>query len=685
VTPPRSRPVRLGVAYYPEQWPEERWPVDARLMVEAGIRFVRMAEFSWSKLEPQRGVLDFGWLDRALSLMAANDLDVVLGTPTAAPPVSLIAEHPDILPVDRDGRVFPFGHRRHYCPTNATYREETRRIVAALAARYGADARISAWQIDNELGGRCYCPRCEAAFRTWLEERYGSLDELNASWGTAFWSQTYGSWEEIGVPPAGNVPLPEGFMRASPSPAHALDYHRFSSDSFVQYQQLQIDVIRRHSDLPITHNMMGFGFDEIDYQQLARNLDFLSWDNYPLLGRSGGWIDPALGCDAIRGLKDVPFWVMEQQVGPLGWETIRTPRRGQMRLHTFQMVAHGAEAISYFRWRSARFGTEQHWYGVLDHDGRPNRRLRELAELARELRGIDDLLAETEPDTQAGVVYDYDARFALEVQPTNPALAHVDAVRAHYGALRRQGVDVDLLAPTADLSRYRLVIAPSLYLVDEALAGRLRAYVEGGGLLVLGPRSAFKDRTNAVPERALPAWLDELAGLEVSDIASFLDGRPTALEPVEGMSPNAVFRGWFEELSLKGARPLYRYRDHDFAGSAAIAIDEFGSGRVVYIGGVATDETLVDLYTWLAREAQLDTFVAPADVEVVRLRKADGSKLLFLLNYSDYERVISVSGERASHLDGTLDGGSLVLEPYGVALLEAQRPSVTLSAEPVAS
>ena len=660
MTPPRSRPVRLGVAYYPEQWPEERWPVDAQMMAEAGIGIVRMAEFSWSKLEPRRGELDFGWLDRALSVMAAQDLDVVLGTPTAAPPVWLIAEHPDVLPVDRDGRVFPFGHRRHYCPNNAAYRDETRRVVAALAERYGADERVIAWQIDNEFGGRCYCERCGTVFRKWLERRYGSIDELNASWGTAFWSQSYGTWAEIGVPPAGELPLPEGFMRASPSPAHALDYHRFCSDSFVEYQRLQIDEIRRHSELPVTHNLRGFGFGEIDYQKLARDLDFLSWDNYPLLGRSEGWVDSALGCDAVRGLKDVPFWVMEQQVGPLGWETIRTPRRGQMRLHTHQMLAHGAEAISYFRWRSARFGTEQHWYGVLDHDGRPNRRLRELSELARELEGLADLLAGTVPNAQAAIVYDYDSRFALELQPTNPALGHVDAIRAHYRALRRHGVGLDLLAPTTDLSLYGLVVAPSLYVVDEVVADHLRAYVENGGLLVLGPRSGFKDRTNAVPEGALPAWLDELAGLEVSDIASFLEGSPARLESVEGVSGDGTFRGWFEELSLKSARAVYRYRDHDFAGSAAIAVNASGAGQVVYVGGVATDETLFDLYAWLAREAELDTVVVPEDVEVVRLRKSEsGAELLLLLNYSDEERAISVSG------------AAVVLEPYGVALLEA--------------
>jgi beta-galactosidase len=341
-----------------------------------------------------------------------------------------------------------------------------------------------------------------------------------------------------------------------------------------------------------------------------------------------------------------------------------------MRLHTYQMVGHGAEVVSYFRWRSARFGTEQHWYGVLDHDGRPNRRLRELGELARELGRVDGLLAGTVPAVQAAVVYDYDARFALELQPTNPALAHVDALRAHYGALRRQGVGVDLLAPTADLSSYRLVVAPSLYVVDEDVAGALRSYVEGGGLLVLGPRSGFKDRANAVPERPLPAWLDELAGLEVSDIASFLDDRTVQVESVGGGT--GEFRGWFEELSLKGARPLYRYRDHDFAGSAAIAINAVGAGRVVYIGGVATDDTLVQLYAWLAREAGLDVFDAPADVEVVKLRNSgSGTELLFLFNYAGEERAISIPGEPASHLDGVLQAGSLVLGPYGVALLES--------------
>jgi beta-galactosidase len=663
--------VRFGVAYYPEQSAERRWKVDAGLMAQAGLSFVRLCEFAWSTIERRRGELDFEWLDHAIAVMSEAGMDIVLGTPTAAPPAWLVVEHPDVLPIRADGHVYPFGHRRHYCVSNATYHTETRRIVRAMGERYGRDERVVAWQIDNEFGGRCFCERCATAFRTWLERKYGTVDTLNEAWGTAFWSQIYSDWDQIQVPSARTVPMPGGFEPAAPSPAQALDYLRFNSDSYVAYQGLQLDELRTHTNAPITHNMMSYGFGEIDYHALAEGLDFLSWDNYPVLQQSDGWLEPALSSDSIRGLKDAPVWVMEQQTGTVGWEVVRTPRRGHMRLHTLQQIAHGAEAICYFPWRSFRFGTEQHWYGVLDHDGNPNRRLHELTQLTAEVQALAPVLAGARQRARVAITYDWDARFALEIQPTNPSLAPMAAVASHYGALRQLGISVDIRPLTSSFTEYDLVVAPCLYVIDEATAARLNAYVEGGGTLVVGPRAGFKDRTNAVPERAIPAFLDELLGVRVTDIASFLDDRLVTLRGAEGHVDGA-FHGWSEELALRdGVEELFVYDVGDFAGTAAITANTYGAGRAVYVAGVATAGTLRGLYRSLAASLELTTYRLPEDVELVVLeRPAPDAPLLFLLNYAREAREVELPAEFTDHLCEQSKTRTVALEPFGVALLE---------------
>ena len=663
--------VEFGVAYYPEQWPESRWKVDAGLMAQAGLSFVRLAEFSWSTIESRRGDVDFDWLDRAIAVLSAEGMGIVLGTPTATPPAWLIAQHPEILPIRASGQTYPFGHRRHYCANNPVYHAETRRIVRALGEMYGRDERVIGWQIDNEFGGRCYCERCAAAFRVWLERKYGTLDALNAAWGTAFWSQTYSEWDHIGVPSARAVPMPGGFEPAAPSPAHALDYLRFTSDSYVAYQSLQLDELRAHTGAPVTHNMMSAGFGEIDYRALAEGLDFLSWDNYPLLQQSDGWLESAISCDTIRGLKDAPLWVMEQQMDAVGWEVIRTPRRGQMRLHTLQQIAHGVEAICYFRWRSARFGTEQHWHGVLDHDGQPNRRLQELTKLTAEVNALAPVLAGATQQARAAIVYDWDSRFALEIQPTNPSLAPLAAIASHYTALRELGIGVDIRSLAHPLTDYDLVIAPCLYVIDEATAASLKAYVAGGGTLVVGPRAGFKDRTNAVPERPIPAFLDELLGVRVTDVASFLDDRPITLRGAGGQV-DAAFRGWSEELALQeGVEELFVYDVGDFAGTAAATANSHGKGRALYLGGVATAGTLSAIYRTLAASLGLTTYNVPDHVELVVLeRPTPEGPLLFLLNYAHEPREVDLPVECADHLGDRTKMRTIQLEPCGVALLE---------------
>jgi beta-galactosidase len=643
---------RLGAAYYPEQWPRERWRTDAELMAQAGLSVVRVGEFAWARLEPRPGEFDLDWLEEAIGILAAAGLEVIVGTPTAAPPAWLIERHPEILPVRAGGRVQPFGHRRHYCPNQPALRDAAERIVAAVADRFGGDERVIAWQIDNELGGRCYCDACRAAFHDWLRARYDSLDILNEVWGTAFWSQVYDDWHQVPLPEAGPVPLPGGFMPNSPNPGLALDFRRFTSDSLIAFLRLQATILRERCAprQQITHNLMGFRFAEIDYHALAGELDVVSWDNYPLLDASRRWSTPALSGDTMRGLRDAPVWVLEQQAGPLGWEVLRTPRRGDLRLQTWQAIAHGAELVCYFRWRTARFGTEQHWHGILDASGRAGRRYDEVRALAAEIASLQESLNGAEPRRDVALLHDYDSRFALQVQPTNAALGYEETLQSHYEALRRLGLGVDVVSPRADLSRYRAVAAPSLYVLDEATAAALTAYVEDGGLLVLAPRAGVKDRCNATPERPLPAWLDALSGLEVVDYASVaVDGAVRIGGAVEGQ-----LHGWYEELELRDAAPLAVYGDGPFAGSAAVAERAAGRGRVVYLAGAADLSTLVALYRLVCGTAGLPLLSLPEDVEAVPLRNGGGNGLLFLLNHADEERVV----------------GNVTLEPLGIALAE---------------
>jgi beta-galactosidase len=668
---------RLGAAYYPEQWPRERWRVDAELMAEAGLALVRVGEFAWAPLEPEEGRFDFDWLDEALSILAEAGLDLVLGTPTAAPPVWLVERHPEILPVGADGSSHGFGHRRHYCPTSPAFREATERIVAALGARYGGDERVVAWQVDNEFGGRCFCERCRRAFQEWLESRYGTFENLNESWGTAFWSQTYAAWDQIALPEARPVPLPSGFLPRAPNPGLALDFRRFSSESYVGFQRLHVDILRKvcRREQRITHNLMGFRFPEIDYHELARDLDFVSWDNYPLLDESRRWSTPALSADAMRGLKDAPVWVLEQQVGPLGWGALRTPRRGQLRLFTYQAIAHGAEAVVYFRWRTPRHGTEQYWHGLIDHDGKPRRRFAEVHALADELERLSESLAGLQPVADAALIHDYDSRFALQIQPTNSALAYEETIQRHYETLRGLGLGVDVVPPTAELGRYRLVVAAGLFVVDPATAAALRAYVESGGLLVLAPRIGVKDRCNALPERPFPAWLDELTGLEVIDYVSEPDTAPVRFAG-DGDEFAGEFAGWYEELELKGARALATYVEGDLAGSAAVAAHDVGAGRTVYLAGAASEPTLRTVYGKLCAETGFAVVEPPEGVELVRIGNGAGEELLFVLNHADGARSVGLGDGPWHELLGDRTGvGALELAPFGVALVVGRVPA----------
>jgi beta-galactosidase len=518
----------LGVCYYPEHLPEDFWAIDFDSMREIGIRVVRVGEFAWSRLEPEPGEYRFSWLERILDLAESKGLSIVLGTPTSAPPKWLVDQMPDMVAVDANGQRKGFGSRRHYCFSHLGYRKECERIVTKLAQTFGQHPAVIAWQTDNEFGCHdttlSYSDADRTAFRAWLRNRYPSIDQLNQAWGNVFWSMEYRSFDEIELP---NLTVTD------PNPAHELDYRRFSSDEVDSFNRLQVDLIRRYSPgRSVLHNFMA-GFLGFDHFKVSQSLDAASWDSYPLgalsllqmpeahKARQLRLGDPDLSAfhhDLYRACGRGRFWIMEQQPGPVNWAAYNpAPHPGAVRLWTFEAIAHGAEVVSYFCWRQAPFAQEQMHSGLNLPNREPDFGTFEVRQTANELSQLD--LAPIVP-AEIALIYDYEAAWTLAIQPQRENFDYFGIVLSFYRAVRRSGLNIDILSPGAPLDAYKLVVIPPLPILSASLAQSLARLK---GQILIGPRTGSKTPNFQIPAELPPGPLQAVIPIKVIRVESLPD------------------------------------------------------------------------------------------------------------------------------------------------------------------
>jgi beta-galactosidase len=658
-----------GVDYYPEHWDESQWAKDAEMMQAAGINFVRLAEFAWVKLETAESRFDFAWLDRALKVLNGHDIRAVLGTPTASPPAWLMAKYPDIAATNEEGIRYRYGSRRNYCLHNPNFIAATRRIVTAMAEHYKNHPGVIGWQIDNELGDPpCYDAVCQAAFQKWCKAKYPSLEALNQAWGTIFWGHTYGAWSEI--------PLPWNTLFQVHSPSLALDYHRFFSDASRDYLKFQADILRAMTpDKSITHNEMGM-FDQVDYSQMNTAIDFVSFDNYPMFNKDyASYFQAGLALDLMRGSKaNQNFLIMEEQAGMPGWKSYWAGNApvALYRVWAYQALAHGADGICYFRWRTSRYGTEQYWHGILDQDSYPNPRYATVARMGQEMPQVTAALRGSKVVSAVGLLVSPDSRWAFHIQPLVKNFDYDRQLRLYYAAFRRARMNVDVLFPSSDFSAYKIIVAPSLFVVDKALAAKLVTFVQEGGTLVLSYRSGVKDAHNVVTQQTLPGPFAELAGAAIHEYDPQVDQEQTVVGPGYSRFPAQV---WFDVLEPTTAQVIATYGKGLYAGKAAATVNTYGNGTVIYVGTESPSPVFYErLAARAAQAAKLQLAeTLPEGVELA-VRENGDKKIIFLLNYTENAHEVSLDQDYQNVLTRKTEPQKVVLGPFEVRVLTNPPP-----------
>jgi beta-galactosidase len=656
----------VGVDYYPEHWPAERMGVDIDLMQKAGFNVVRLAEFDWARMEPERGRFDFAFWDGVLDALRLGGISAIMCTPTASMPAWVAKDYPECCALQPDGQRQFHGTRKTNCFSSATFRELSREITKEMAGHFSGHPAVIGWQVDNELGHPlCYCDSCKASFQGWLRERYGALEALENAWGARFWGHSYRHWSDIEIP--------RNLKRGNPGAL--LDWRRHYSHLNKVFLEEQAAILReRCPGHFVTHNFMDAGWQEVNYYDLAKCLDFASWDNYPLGNVVKMRYGASMVADQIRGLKRRNFWITEQTAGPTGVNVFdRAPRPGEIRSIAYQQLAHGADGMLWFRWRTCTVGRELNWHGLLGHDGRALRRYDEAARTAREFHQLWPCLQDSTPQARVAILFDFDSDQSQRIIPGYGGWDHIGHYVTHmhryYDALLRAGVSVDIVPLNSDLTDYDLVLAPGLSVLPDEDAERLNAYVDQGGVFLCDVRSAVYDISYRCHPRTRPGLMAPVLGIEIPEY----EGLRETQFPVRLDDQTYTATRLLDWVEVRGAEALARCQAPYLKDGAVLTRNAWGSGFGYYLGTIIEESAFYDrLIERLLEDAGVRPILKPpANVEVA-IRVGPKGRIVFLMNHMDEEVEVSLPEGMESILTDTRDvrrmGSAVHLGPFAVAV-----------------
>jgi len=679
----------FGVDYHPEQWvypyggtkenPEAEWEKDIEMMVAAGVNVVRIGEFTWGLCEREEGKYDFTWMRRVMDLLGNAGIKVVLATPTAAPPIWMSQKHPEILPVDENGLIKHAGTRRAVCLNSEIFWDYSKAIVENMSKALGDHPDLIAWQVDNGIGGNF----TEASFNEdtrrdwhlWLEAKYETVEKLNNKLGLRHWGQVVSDLKQ--------VPMPMS-APAVHNPALVLDWNRFCSDTIVQFIKMQADLLREASPHhPVTTNLRALRH-KFDHFDMAEVLDFVAIESTAALRTQSAEL--ACEIDMLRSLKKdgvrspdagAGFWVMEHKAGNVSWQDVNSlVRPGVLRLFTYQLISRGADSLLFFRWRQPRFGPEKFHGAVLPHAASKKGRVyREVSQLGEELKLIAPALKGSTVRPEVCILYTHENEWSLQLpQQPNKFFKLPDHIQLFYSAFHDKNIGVDFARPTEDLSRYRLIIAPSLHMLRGAEADRLKLYVQNGGTLVGTFNTGLVDESHIASSAGYPHDLTDLFGLEVEEFDMLPPGEENHLSfkgafPTSHLHPAKL---WCDLIEPKECQVLATYSKDFYAGKAALTMNTFGLGKAIYFGTMSHQHFYLDLVTWLRQLCSLHPLLKVPESVEVSMREKEGSRIHFLLNHKPSPVRVQFYKPMHDLLTGSNIMGHYDLPPHGVLVLDEQ-------------